>query len=302
MTNLIVFGAGASFGSDTSGTPPLSNKLIDSLISFNPEGWGRLPSEFIESFRGDFEQTMVQLSIRSPHSLPPLQRAMAAFFYQFRPGPNNLYRKLALKIHESSWRGVLVSFNYERLLELSLISEGITPICGQSCSNPREIEICLPHGCCNRFCESVRGSSKAVLFSGTALRTSGPITVITNPTEFISRIQGDAFPPVMSYFEPQKRTTSGMNFIDAHRSRYRAAVMSSEKIAIIGLKVRQHDSHIWGPLAETSAELIYCAGEPSTEEFLTWSGEQRPHLSPHILPGNFNSKFNDLLREMDIAV
>jgi len=302
MTNLIVFGAGASFGSDTSGTPPISNKLIDSLISFNPEGWGRLPGEFIELFRGDFEQTMVQLSSHYPHSLPPLQRVMAAFFFQFHPGPNNLYKKIATKIRELSWKGILVSFNYDRLLELSLILEGITPICDRSCSNPREIEICLPHGCCHLFCESVRGSSKGVSFSGTSVGTNGPITVITNPADFSSRIQGDAFPPVMSYYEPQKRTTSGMNFIESQRRRYREAVMSSEKIAIIGLKVRPHDSHIWGPLAETPAEIIYCAGEQSIEEFLTWSRNQRPHLTSRTLPGNFNSKFNDLLWEMNIAV
>jgi hypothetical protein len=299
MTNLIVFGAGASFGSDTLGTPPLSNKLIDLLIPFNPDGWGRLSNEFIESFRDDFEQTMVQLSRQHPHSLPPLQRAMAAFFYQFHPGPNNLYRKLALKIRESSWRGILVSLNYERLLELSLISEGISPICGRSCSNPMEIEICLPHGCCHIFCDSVRASANMVSFMGASVSTNGPVSVISNPADFYSRIRGDAFPPVMSYFEPQKRTTSGMNFIEAQRRHYREVIMSSEKIAIIGLKVRSHDSHIWDPLAETSAELIYC--DPNVEEFLMWCREQRPHLLSHTLPGNFNSNFDNLLREMDIA-
>jgi hypothetical protein len=302
MTNLIVFGAGASFGSDISGTPLLSNKLIDSLILFNPEGWGRLPSEFIESFREDFEQTMVHLSRQHPHSLPPLQRAMAAFFYQFHPEPNNLYRKLALKIRQSSWRGILVSLNYERLLELSLILEDISPICGRSCSNSTEIEICLPHGCCHIFCESVRASANTVSFMGPSVTTNGPISVISNPTDFSSRIQVDAFPPVMSYFEPQKRTTSGMNFIEAQRRHYRDLVMSSEKIALIGLKVRPHDRHIWDPLAETSAKLIYCAGDSSVEEFLTWSREHRLHLTSHIFPGNFNSEFNDLLREMDIAI
>ena len=302
MTNLIFFGAGASFGSDTSGTPPTSNKLIDALISFNTEGWGRLSKEYIESFRDDFEQTMVQLSKQNPHLLPPLQRAMAAFFFQFHPGPNNLYRKLALKIHETSWRGIFVSLNYERLLEISLISEGILPIYNQSSKNPKEIEICLPHGGCNFFCESVQGASNMVSFMGPAVTTKGSIRIIRNPVEFSSRIRGDAFPPVMSYFEPQKRTTSGMNFIESQRRRYREVVLSSEKIALIGLKVRPHDTHIWGPLAETSAELIYCAGEHSSEEFLTWGRKRRSHLVSHILPGNFNSQFNDLLHEMGIAL
>ena len=36
MSDMIIFGAGASFGSDIFNVPPLASDLIDELISFQP--------------------------------------------------------------------------------------------------------------------------------------------------------------------------------------------------------------------------------------------------------------------------
>jgi hypothetical protein len=37
---LIIYGAGASFGSDTTDIPPLGPNLYEALARFNPGGWG----------------------------------------------------------------------------------------------------------------------------------------------------------------------------------------------------------------------------------------------------------------------
>ena len=40
---LIIFGAGASYGSDTGGLiPPLGAQLFDELARYNPNGWGSI--------------------------------------------------------------------------------------------------------------------------------------------------------------------------------------------------------------------------------------------------------------------
>ena len=74
---------------------------------------------------------------------------MADYFFNFIPQPNNLYRKLARRIIESNWNGSLATINYERLLELSLVYEGLKPISNKLKIYHNEIELCFPHGCCN---------------------------------------------------------------------------------------------------------------------------------------------------------
>jgi len=298
--NIIIFGAGASFGSDSSGTPPLGIDLFDALYKFNPDGWGKIDDKFSKTFHEDFEEGVLSYSERYPHSLPPLQRAMAAFFFNFEPGPKNLYIELADKIKQIEWKGALVSLNYERLLELSLISSGIRPIIGKKAEIDNEIELCLPHGCCHLFCESVRATAREVSFSGQNVSTSGKIKVIDSTNDFNARISNDAFPPVMSYFDHAKRTTSGANFIEGQRKRYSELVIGASKIGIVGLKVRPHDTHIWNFLSKTDAKIIYCSGNSSGKEFKNWADETRSKKENIILHKYFSDAIDNLCNLLEI--
>ncbi len=300
-TFVFLFGAGASFGSDTHGTPPLGETLFDSLQSFNPSGWGALSPNFEDLFRTDFEEGMRQLSEMLPQTMPPLQRAMAAYFFIFIPRSSNLFVNLARKISQvQRWDGTLVTLNYDRLLELSLLYSNIRTVVNREPSNENEIELCLPHGCCHLFCESVRGNARGINMSGTGIQTSGPVIPISNPDSFNTRIRTDAFPPVMSYFEPEKQTLSGVNFIDAQRERFNAIISQASTIALIGIKVRTHDDHIWGPLALTPARLIYCAGSTSASEFENWANEARPQGDDLVLRSYFAEAFNRLSAELGL--
>jgi hypothetical protein len=245
--NMIFFGAGASKGSDNTEVPPLGPNLFDELVTFNRNGWGQIPSEFSEYFTNDFEEGMEVLSESHPDWMSKLQRAMAAYFFNFYPQSSSLYRKLARRIKKSNWTGVLASINYERLLELSLIEEGLQPFIGCPSENVNKIELCLPHGCCHLFCESVKADSSAVSFNARCITTRGSVVAISSLSEFQRRIDTDAFPPVMSYFEPEKTTTSGVNFIERQRSRFSETTSNAVIIIIIGVKVRPNENHIWGP-------------------------------------------------------
>lgn len=299
--SLILFGAGASYGSDNTGTPPLGSDLFDALVSFNQSGWGQIPSSLADNFRHDFEEGMRTISKSHPHWMPPLQRAMAAYFFNFTPQSSSLYREIAHRIPKSNWGGVLSTMNYERLLELSLISEGVRPIVGNSSTTPNEIELCLPHGCCHIFCESVKGASNMVSFAGPMVKTNGPVKVIPNPAEFQSRIQNDAFPPVMSYFEPEKQTTSGASFIDNQRHRFSELIAGASDIGIVGVKVRPNDTHIWSPLEKTSARLVYCSGKRGGQEFDTWSKKKRLDKQNLTLYGYFADCFYDFCKELKLG-
>src|SRR5688500_8325378 len=141
---VFLFGAGASYGSDHIGTPPIGIALFEALRAFNPQGWGQLPSSLSTNFRNDFERGMSGLAETHSHAMPVLQRAMAAFFFNYQPRTTNLYIQLAHRVRRHAWVGAFTTLNYERLLEISLSSVGVQPVVGQE-PKRGQVELCLPH-------------------------------------------------------------------------------------------------------------------------------------------------------------
>lgn len=301
MSNVILFGAGASYGSNNRDVPPLGDDLFLALQRFNPPGWGSLPSSIAQEFQGDFEKGMTKLSQIHSHAMPVLQRAMAAFFFNFMPTENNLYHILAKRIKESDWQGAITTLNYDRLLEISLIHEGIQPVVRSEAKSKKQLELCLPHGCCHLFCEGVKASANGVSFSGVGVSFDGDIKLISNPQEHNYRINNDAVPPVMSYFEPQKNTSAGVSFIKGQRERWSQLVSQSKVIAAIGIKIRERDSHICNPLKNTPGRIVYCGGNTGGQEFAVWHEKYRPGKDHMICQGYFADEFDSLCNELGIG-
>jgi hypothetical protein len=297
MKNIILFGAGASFGSDTSDVPPLATTLLEKMANFNPPGWGALSDEYKLSFNKDFEQGMIKVANERPHDLPILQRAMAAFFFNFQPKNTNLYYRFAQELKRSPKEVSLATLNYERLLEISFIAAGHNLMIG--IPNPNEIELILPHGCCHLFCESVRGIASAVSFAGMDVQVNGEIKIISNPQYFNQRINNDAFPPVMSYFEPRKRATAGQIFLEEQRARYNQLIQNAETITVIGVKIREHDAHIWDPIKNTNAKFVYCSGSSELDEFNEWTSKTRGDKKNVFIDGFWSNNFYEVINELE---
>lgn len=294
--NIILFGAGASYGSDNIGIPPLGNNLFSELARFNPLGWGALPNEYINVFNNDFEQGMLKVASERPHDLPILQRAMAAFFFNFQPRNSSLYYKLANKLKQSSKKLAVSTLNYERLFEVSFLAAGHNLMIGQANSN--EIELNLPHGCCHLFCESARGVAGAVSFAGLNVEINGEIKIISDPHQFNQRITTDAFPPVMSYFEPQKRATAGQEFLIGQRTRFNDLVNNAERIIVIGAKIREHDTHIWEIIKNSNGRFIYCSGPSEKNTYDAWTNNHRPNKENKFVDGYWSDKFDEVFNEL----
>jgi hypothetical protein len=300
MSMLLVLGAGASYGSDSKGTPPLGGALFDELRKFNPQGWGALPISLQSIFSGDFEAGMVELNKTHSHSLPVLQRAMAAFFFNWQARTTNIYIDLAKRIKATGWNGAICTLNYERLLEQCVSHVGLRPVVGTSSKPGHDLEICFPHGCCHLFCDSVTGAASAVSFAGMNVQTNGSIRAISDPREYQSRITQDAFPPVMSYFEPSKRTSSGANFIASQRQRYRDLVDFAETVVVVGIRVRPQDLHVWEPLAKTGARVVYCSGKTAGLEFTSWEQNRRLSKQNTVLGGYFKDEIKVIADELSL--
>lgn len=297
MDTVLLLGAGASHGSDTLDVPPLGNELFDALCRFNPDGWGAITGELAQHFRTDFENAMQSVS---QQSLAPLQRAMAAYFFAFYPNQSNLYVALANRIAARKWAGAICTLNYERLLELSLMHADVQPFIVSPPAVRHAIELCLPHGCCHLFCDSARGQSGAVVFSGYDVRTDGTMSVVADPHRHGARITQGAFPPVMSYFEPQKRTTAEHSFIEGQRNRWSALASSAKTIVVIGVQVRPHDDHIWNPIAASPARVVYCSGPSAADGYADWAKTHRVTQNDRVLKGYFKEEFDPLCCELGL--
>ena len=300
-SKVVVFGAGASFGSDTSETPPLGCNLFDQLAAFDTRGWGSLPNNLANIFRGDFEEGMKQVWQHNAYIVPVLQRMMAEFFFNFVPRDTNLYVSFARSLKNDPSSVSLVTFNYERLLELSLSHCGLQPVCNTPTLASNQVEVVFPHGCCHFFGRGVRGGGTGgVYFTAGAVTTTGTPDVVADRQEFLQRLQQDAIPPVMSYFEPDKRTTACVDFIERQRKRYADVIQAAEIVAIVGLKVRPHDNHIWDPLKSTTARLLYCSGISAGDEFRRWTSQSRPSCKDKILLGYFRESLGELCAELGL--
>ena len=299
MCNLILFGAGASFGSDESTlVPPPGAKLFDALSKFNPTAWGAVDDSFAGQFRTDFEQGMKAFAEANPTNVDILQRAMAAYFFQFQPKSSSLYVRMAQRIRACNWSGALASINYERLLELAIRSTGTNMLVGRAPEPGDGVELCLPHGCCHLFGQ-IRASGNVVFDAAIRLDSPG-IRMIENPQEHTTELEQSTVPPIMSYIQPGKETRAGNPFLCGQRRRFAELVQAAQAVVIIGVKVRPLDTHIWDSLRETSARIIYCSGKQAADTFLSWSaGAGRQH--DDVLPFYWTEAFDNLCSRIGIA-
>ncbi len=110
----------------------------------------------------------------------------------------------------------------------------------------------------------------------------------------------DAFPPVMSYFEPAKRTTAGASFITGQRNRWAALASSASKIVVIGVRVRRHDDHIWGPIASSPAQVVYCGGPSDVTEYRAWAYARQSRTDDAVLSSYFRGDFDRICQEANL--
>ena len=78
------------------------------------------------------------------------------------------------------------------------------------------------------------------------------------------------------------------------RNRFAQLVSKAAVVGIVGLKVRPHDKHIWSPLAQSRASIVYCSGKSSGREFKVWRDKNRPGNKDVILPLYFAQDFEKL--------
>lgn len=295
MKIIFLFGAGASKGSEVEGipTPPLGSELFKKLKSRYPESWGCLN---VDSFTDDFEIAMSHLVLSQPDSIDQLQRDMAQFFFGFQPSGASLYHSLIREISPYLDTIGFCNLNYDLLLERCLLGARLQPVCARQAASDRgEVEICLPHGCCHLWIDGFRGSPGGVRFDPSLDVINGPVCAYGTLTNFQDQIRNNLLSPVMSCFDTNKTTPNAKQFIQNQRDRFAELIDAADLVVIIGVRVRDHDKHLWEPLSKATGKLLYCAGKKGAEEFEGWRKSHRSHTNDIVLPGYFDYHFKDII-------
>ena len=65
---------------------------------------------------------------------------------------------------------------------------------------------------------------------------------------------------------------------------------------MVGIQVREQDSHIWDALASTDAAIHYCSGSRGAKTFQDWQGRMRSGraASDTVSTGYWDDEFDEI--------
>ncbi len=270
---IILFGAGASFGSGDvyPYPPPLGNRLYLELRKQYSE-WASLPSDLDKKFESNFEEGMGEIISKYGMAISPLMQRMAVYFagFSLRKYSNNLYVSLLreLKARGKLSETILTTLNYECLLETSAYVNQIE----QSYFDvqPNSANIWKIHGSCS-FRHSGMNATRGVRMSGYNLQ--GGFTIVNDLREIISYYNGDtSLYPAMCLFAKDKPIHVSTDIILQQIERWQQLVLNAAKIIIIGVRPFKEDGHIWNFIANSDAQVVMVGSE---NEFMSWCERRR---------------------------
>ncbi|MFO0944614.1 MAG: hypothetical protein U1D30_01515 [Planctomycetota bacterium] len=329
LDNVILFGAGASLGSDSNNVPVVTNKIFEEMCSRQLDTWTYIRDHFPldaerlypdhwligetldtwksamrglpELFAADFEAATKWILDYEYSMAQSITRDLAEYFINFCPSETSLYRRLFKRIRRG-WNGAIATLNYDVLAQRAAAIEGVTLSCMwerhiQCSRSPTIIELCLPHGSAGLFSSAVEGPIYA-FFS--KIGAGSKPEMVLDQREWDNRMKNTNILPIMANISPQKRADIGQDFLDEQKSRFGHLVTHARRVSIIGVRVHVVDKHIWEPLARTPAQITYCSGEEAGADFDEWRRRAgRPN--DRILSGYFGKEFSKICESVDLS-
>lgn len=228
----------------------------------------------------------VQQPIRGIPASYDLMRTMAYYFLRFEPdgSRSDLYLKFATLMHNAQKldKVRLATLNYENLIEYALAAIG------------QPFRVLRPHGAVHWWVQRPTLKTDNGRALGAGLNVIGKVKNIDRRT-VRKRMTEEGKYPSMAMYMPSKRTQVGQRHLISHQIRFKSAVMTANKIAIIGARPNPADKHLWGPLAQTPSTLYYVGDHNSFSE---WCNEFRQNTESIWLGSTFEESISDLVDEL----
>lgn len=305
LPTVFLLGAGASYGStSTDRRPPLAKTLYAELCQYAPI-FGEHTAGYEGIISKDFEEGMVAFIEGKGGSAGPfISKILAAYLLTFSPDADSVYNRLfrLLAIHSETLNPLVVTLNYDMMIERSLsqlgygVTYGAKPITGNS------FRLLKIHGSCNLL-PTLRNIMQ---FHSNywADWDFGEITDMEfhyNINEVYQFLHGDygQFAPGICYMAPGKPILFGGDIIREHYEVFHSQLTIASQIVVAGTSVRdESDPHIWNALADAPGLLGYFDPfEESLNSFENWRVNHR--VGPaETVQADFKATVSILEREL----
>lgn len=274
MSIVFLFGAGASFGNPDCSPypPPLGSKLFAELRKESKVA-AEFSSDLCQLFEKNFEQGMDRLWDEDPVKITPLQIEIASYFTKFKAGEKNFYKNIVELAKKSKKKIVFSTTNYDILIEQSINDKGCFIAYHGLPVKKNNFPLLKIHGSCN-FLPDINPN----MISGIGFIVPKNGAVLDAPVRPVSREDAKRFcdssssmAPAIAVYSEGKQVLHCAKFVKEQQRQWRVEVEKASKIFIIGLRVVEHDEHIWGVIAQSKAWLGYVGLEAC--EFKRWAGK-----------------------------
>lgn len=278
MSSVFLFGAGASYGSGPCAPhqPPLGGQLFAELQARGGAA-ARVDPDLAAAFLEDFEVGMDRFLAERNTQTAELLRDMARYLAPISPLAGNHYIDLVRILIAARKKFVVVTTNYDMLIEHAIMREGYKITYGNLPVPAGEVSLLKIHGSCNFLPDfgtnTIRVGSFDLSHSPKAVAVDAPVKFAQSAEEVLNFCNGDSgMAPALALYAPSKRVLFCPAFIEAQRQGWLSALRSAARIYVIGLRVHPVDDHIWGALARSKAPLYYAA--PDHGAFTKWAREK----------------------------
>lgn len=275
MAILMLFGAGASYGSEpdrTLETPPLGIGLFPKLAAQG--GFtSTIPEEIAMVFKRDFEEGMALFNERMSGDLQEFHRELSLYLASFTPTADSFYIRFLRKFGR---RNVVVSsLNYDMMLEEAAMQVGLG-VQYQLERNYGYLRIVKPHGSLNFWPDIPYKNFRNIrIYGPNGIALSAPVKPLDRLSSMQRCVADDSFSPAISMYAKGKRVSVCPEFVKQQQLMFKGACRRASRIILVGVRVVSEDQHIWSSLAESSAQIIYFGSDQDALELNAWSEASR---------------------------
>jgi hypothetical protein len=269
MAVVMLLGAGSSFGSVgvTPHVPPLGNGLFTDLVQRG--GVASLLPDYIKKlFESNFEDGMAEYYKYSDGNIMTFQRELAHYLSSFQPTDSNVYINLINEL--GSQRVIYSSLNYDLLFELSAGKLGLFTNYTSEYKKGG-VRLLKIHGSSNFWPDLPTGMLQGCTIAGSGRADIQASIRPLNQLETLEKcIKEDSVAPAIAMFAVGKSVKISPDYVEQQYEMWKAQVLKSSKIFVIGVRVHEVDHHIWGVLGKAQAKVVYFGFESDRAEFEQW--------------------------------
>lgn len=299
MSTSFLFGAGASYGSGACfpHPPPLGKDLFPALQRMRGVA-SKVPADLAALFVSDFEAGMDRFWRERNTDTTAFLREMAKYFAPFKPMEGNLFLEL-IRVMGRNRRYVMATTNYDLLIEHSAAMLGLKTAYGGLPNVIQKVSILKIHGSCNFLPAMQPRQFQGLSFDlsgsdgGSILETG--VRIATSAQEIAEFCDGeDSIAPAIAMYSPSKRVLFCKGFVESQQAAWRDSLAKAARVYIIGMRVHEVDSHIWGVIAKVKVPVYYVGREP--DEFSAWARHTKLH-DGRILATSFADAIGQIAKQ-----